>query len=533
MLRETPKSRVSHRARTDSRRIDRLVTRHGLRRGPRSLDSDSPGRWAGLFAELGPLGVAFARHLALRTDVPWLEASERQALARLTLQDEPVPHVETPPAGLLELASEPELVDWHGAWFRGRARGDRPVRLLVQRTELEAQVDQTRGALERLVELSRSGELDGEIEDIHVQDFFDLHVRPRLVPDRFGRLGELLGTHESGPGTSGRLDRTMAATLLAVSPGLLLVPKVVPELCSASVLALEDSERAHGLLAGGPLRSRGPAAARLLAGCFVDLLAEAGVLVTELHIARLDDGRAFLLDGSWIELSSPGIGTGVGAGRILEFLRATAGERPRDVLEVWRLEIEAGGFEANQLRSQLRQATPRRDGDTPSGARESTAEYAMAYWRAASRAGLRLGAPWRAAAVSVESLRRRLGEWDPDGDALAVALVEQSWHESGRRLRALATPRHLGLLADRYVNAFSRLPSLIDRALDGSHAPRSSNERPARPEPSRWHVAAPVLLGLLSIAIVANHFGDQPVVQQGSTVLFIVLTMALLRGLLR
>ena len=266
------------------------------------------------------------------------------------------------------------------------------------------------------------------------------------------------------------------------------------------------------------MRSRGPAAARLVASCAIDVLAEHGLLAHRLKIARLPDGRAYLLDACFLSMPSP-IG-----GRVLEFLRATASERPQDVAAVWGHEIEASGADSGVVRSQLRQATPRRGG--AEGAGETSAEYAVAYWRAAARSGVEFGEMWHAAFVTVEWLRRRFLDWDPAGDALSHALVEQSWRQGWQRLRTMATPQRMGALADRYTQAFVQLPHLLDRLLDLPAA------RPSRREPeppARLRVAAPYLIALVAISLVVKSFGDAPAVETTATVLFMLLALSLLR----
>ncbi|MEM1177598.1 MAG: hypothetical protein AAGM22_04590 [Acidobacteriota bacterium] len=482
------------------------MVRLGVAPGPRAaeLPRRSPGEGlVELLTLLGPLASDFGRYIARRSDLALFETDDLDRLAATPtgpprpqesgIRSRLVAALGHRATALADVAEQPELWDWSGQWHRGRGLDGRPIRLFVAHANLDGHIDETATPLRELSEVL------GWPAQV-VTDFFTEVVTPRRDLEERRRL---------------------LARLQTAGGSRLVIPAVIGELCADGMLAVEDRPDAEGLLTGGPLRSRGPAAARLVASAYIELLGQ-GVCVDEPVLARLSDGRGLLLDAGLRELP--------GAPAVLEFLRATAGERLEDVAALWgqgaegRRGTEASDLTPEALRSLLRQATPRRGG--PRDAGETVAEYALAYWRAARGHGVVLGRPWRTALPALDGLRRRFAAWDPDGDPLADALLEQSWREGWGRVREVASsPEQLGMWLDRYASAMLEAPAVLERLLDSPPPPgeRGIRSRPTSPSAPRsewaWPDAVAWLFALAALALTVRTFNHVPVIEAAASVL--------------
>ena len=493
-----------------------MLSRHGLAGGPRPVQAAAPGggaaAWASVLGELGPLTAAFARHLARRADL--LPAEDRSVLGAAAGAVAAV-DVDSVLAGLgLEGAGSPLAAverratagDWSGAWYRARHSDGRPLRLFIARPGLARSVDEAFEVLEELLP-----RLDGRpwsLPAALLADFRAFDVEPRLDLRRAAELFD-------------HLARRADAATWTVAP-------VVPELVRPGLVALEDAASARGLLTGGALRLRGPQAAQQLAGLFLNLLAEHGVVAGDLDVARWPDGRLLLRGGIFIPQAA------CFGERVVRFLHAVAGQQPAHVAAAWREEIEASGVGADRVASRLRQATPRRGGAVAATrAAESSADYAVAYWRAAAQAGVELAMPWRAALSTLEALSRRVGRLDPQGDPLAAALLERSWRRSWQELRGLAAPGELSATVERYAAALFEVPPRLERWLDRQEAASAPAAAPAPRRPSGRDRALAVLIALLVVGTTTRVFGDVPTVEAVGTAAFVLLAAAFFRLVLR
>ena len=494
--------------------IDRILARHGLMRGPRSLrdhrapaatdpESSPASRLRAALGELGPTACLFGRYLSTRLDL--LPIAEATALDGLPGS-----------APTKAMGLDPRLEERFAAvdprpcreglpWIAFRALTTDGRSVEVRKFDPQA-IDTLRQEA-RALEAGLGKVLGSRLWNLPFErlwsDFRARDLEPRLEPraqmERFERLAN----------EADQIDG-------------LRVPRTDPQLSTDGIWVLEMPPAAEVMAAevGVESEQQRQYTARSLARKAVDVWLQTALVSGFFPVSArwmLDHrGQVVLVDGTFGELGS------AQRPRLWDYLRSLARQEPDRCFHILTEELKApAGWgsldQLRDLRAAFRYSVPFRDGSwTRAG--DTLAEMAAHHWRACRAAGLEAEGGWgecfRALILrSRESQpvhweqpgRRQKGRVEPDDtDALRRALEALQWRAGWNQLSRLAEPRALPSTAKQYAAAMLDLPQALERLLDPKPPPVRTVREPAsesRDPSSSTQGVIGALLGLVAVAI--------------------------------
>ncbi len=472
---------LSQSAALDRSTVDRILARHGLLAGPRSLRDRNASkeplspeiRLHSALAELGPAASLFGRYLSSRMDV--LPISQAEILADLPSTAPPKADRLGPDMERRFAAVDPRACGEGLAWvgFRALTADGRSVE--VRKYDAGAIESLRRDVVELQAGLGRV-----------------LGDRPWALP--FDRLWSDFRRRDLEPRLDpwAQIDRLQRLATEAERIDDLQLPRVDPELSTDGLLVLEmpvaakateesEAQRRHALRA----------LTRRAVDVWLQAVVTGGLFPVSAQWILDSRGRVVLVDGTFAE---PAAGQGL---RVWDYLRALARQEPDRCYQILVRELDpppswGTGEQHRALRSAFRYSVPFRDGSwTRAG--DSLAEMAIHHWRACAQAGFRIPDVW-CDFFRALILRSRETQNTEGYDAVHEALDALQWRAGWNQLRLLTEPRALPSAAKRYATALLDLPQALEHLLD----PKESIHRQVEPlqrSPSRLGSSAQALIG--------------------------------------
>ncbi len=502
-----PVEPLRRRAPAERRELEDCLARWELLSRPRPVDGPAAveeepfgRRLRGALHELGPVFSAFGLYLASRVDL--LPAADCLELAALPDQVPPMPAAAVHaliaaelgrPAEAALAALEPEPWDSRLLVQAQRARltdGQAVVLRLVRPDAAEA----VERDLQRLPWLAGGFALQGWSDGLLGEAIADFQRSLRAVTD-FAAIAEALGLLAGD----------------AEGFGMLLPPRVRPDLTTARLLAVEDPGGFDlaTAAAGGEDGGRRRELARRLCVAWLRQALDGRVFpqwLPEADPRCFADGRLAFLAGAFARPPQPD------RTNVRGLLIALASREPDDACSYLLREMvpEAPAGAEERLRLQMRQVVPFRDGAW-SASGESLAEHAFVCARLARGCGFRprfhMVTFYRGlAAVSLAA--RRLA---PEDDALFEGLKEVRVLASFSQMREAMSPGPNEQWG-RYAVLMSELPRRMDELLtlaaEGGRgrAEVPETQRRQRRRESSHLVLAACLMVLAALALVLHRF---------------------------